>query len=173
MSNSLLSWFAVFTRSNHEKRVAEYYAVRQIEHFLPLYHVVHAWTNNRKAALDLPLFPGYLFVHISPQQRLRVLGAPGALCLVGHGNLPSPLPDFEIESLRDGLRRGSFEPHPYLATGSSVRIRTGPLAGMEGVIVRKKNSFRVVITLALIQQSVAVEVDCDELEPITSQTSHS
>jgi len=170
-SNSPQSWFAVFTRSNHEKRVAEYYAERRIEHFLPLYHVVHNWTNNRKAALDLPLFPGYLFVHMTRQDRLRVLGAPGARSLVGCGNVPTPLPNFEIESLRTGLQSRSFGPHPYLVAGARVRIRTGALAGMEGVVLRKKNGFRVVLTLNLIMQSVAVEVDGDELEVVTSQAS--
>jgi transcription antitermination factor NusG len=164
-------WYAVFTRSNHEKRVAGYCATRQIEHFLPLYHVVHNWTNNRKAALDLPLFPGYLFVRMAPRERLQVLGAPGALCLVGRGNAPTPLPDFEIESLRNSLQQRSFEPHPYLAVGARVRIRKGSLAGMEGVVVRKKNSVRVVLTLDLIMQSVAVEVDDSELEPVTSKVS--
>jgi transcription antitermination factor NusG len=166
------SWYAVFTKSNHEKRVASYYAERQIEHFLPLYHVVHNWTNNRKAALDLPLFPGYLFVHTTLQERLRVLGPPGALCLVGRGDAPTPLPDFEIESLRSSLQQRSFEPHPSLAVGAKVRIRTGSLAGMEGVVVRKKNSVRVVLTLDLIMQSVAVEVDDCELEPVTSKVSN-
>jgi transcription antitermination factor NusG len=171
VGNPPRSWYAVFTRSNHEKRVAEYYAKHRIEHFLPLYHVVHNWTNNRKAALDLPLFPGYLFVHTAPQERLPVLRAPGTLGLVGCGNVPTPLPDLEIESLRTRLQRGSFEPYPYLAAGARVRVRTGSLAGMEGVVVRKKNSLRVVLTLNLIMQSVAVEVDGDELEPITSTAS--
>jgi transcription antitermination factor NusG len=163
-------WFAVFTRCKHEKRVSQYYLQRRIEHFLPLYRVVHNWTNNRKAILDLPLFPGYLFVNMTREDRLRALGAPGALSLVGCGNIPTPLSDFEIESLRIGLQQRVFEPHPYPAEGARVRVRAGSLAGMEGVVVRKKNSCRVVLTLDLIMQSVAVEVDYNDLEPVTSET---
>ena len=167
MSDSPQSWFAVFTKSRHEKRVAEYYAERQIEHFLPLYRVVHAWTHYRKAVLDLPLFPGYLFVHTAREERLRVLGAPGVVSLVGCGKVPTPLPDFEIESLRTGLRLRRFEPHPYLVTGARVRIKAGALAGMEGVVLRQKNNLRVVLTVEVIRHSYAVEVDTDDIEPVT------
>ena len=159
------NWFALYTRTHHEKRVVEHLTQRGIENYLPLYKTVHAWTHYRKAALDLPLFPNYLFVHISFQERVRALEAPGALSFVGNPSAPSPLPESEIESLRSGLQLRNFEPHRYLIAGTRARIVAGPLAGMDGIVVRTKSSLRVVLTVDLIMQSVAVEVDADELEP--------
>jgi len=157
-------WFAVFTRSHHEKRVAQHLTQRGIQSFLPLYKAVHQWTHYRRVALDLPLFPNYIFVHIAAQERIRTLEVPGILSLVGHGNPPASLPDVEIESLRSGLQSRNFEPHPYLAVGKRVRIAAGPLAGMEGIVLRRKSGLRVVLTVDLIRQSVAVEVYASELE---------
>jgi transcriptional antiterminator NusG len=166
----LRRWFAVFTRSHHEKRVALDLTERGIQSFLPLYQAVHQWTNHRKAALDLPLFPNYLFVHIAPRERIRTLGVSGIVSMVSKGKVPVPLPDAEIELLRTGLHLRNFEPHPYLAVGVKARIAAGPLAGMEGIVVRKKSGLRVVLTVNLIMQSVAVEVAADELEPHGSST---
>ena len=90
---------------------------------------------------------------------------PGVLSIVGHGYEPMPLADFEVEALRSGLHLRKFEPHPYLAVGERVRIKGGPLEGMDGILLRKKNNLRVVITIALIKQSVAVEVDAGDVEP--------
>jgi transcription antitermination factor NusG len=157
-------WIALFTRSHHEKRVAEHLTQRGIENYLPLYKAVHLWTHYRKVTLDLPLFPNYLFAHIAAGERLRTLEAPGVLSLVGHAGAPTPLPDAEIESLRSALQLRKFEPHPFLAAGARVRIAAGPLAGMEGIVLRKKSGLRVVLTVDLIMQSVAVEVDEAELE---------
>lgn len=162
------SWFAVFTRSHHEKCVVQQLSERGIESFLPLYKATRQWTNHRKVMLDLPLFPNYLFVNIAPQQRIRTLEVPGVLSLVTRGNSPAPLPDGEIEGLRTALQLRNFEPHPYLTVGAKVRIKAGPLLGMEGVVMRKKSGLRVVLAVDLIMQSVAVEVDADELEAFTS-----
>lgn len=161
-------WFALFTRANHEKKVAAYCAERQLEHFLPLYRVVHSWSNNRKGKVDLPLFPGYLFVRVSKKERYRALSAPGAISLVGAGGIPSPVPEEEIDSLRIGLATHKFEPHPYITVGTRVRVRNGALAGMIGVVVRYKNALRVVLSIELIQQSVALEIDESDLEPVSS-----
>jgi len=114
----------------------------------------------------LPLFPNYVFVRMAPQQRLAVLGVPGVLAIVGRGHLPSALPDDEIESLRTGLDQSKCEPHPYLVAGERVRIRAGSMEGMEGILIRRKNELRVVLTLDLIQRSVAVEVDAGDVEPV-------
>lgn len=159
------NWFALYTRTHHEKRVVEHLTQRGIENYLPLYKTVHTWTHYRKVSLDLPLFPNYLFVHIAPQERVRALEAPGALSFVGCANTPAPLPESEIESLRSALQQRKFEPHVYLTAGTRARIVAGPLAGMEGIVVRTKSSLRVVLTVDLIMQSVAVEVDACELEP--------
>jgi transcription termination/antitermination protein NusG len=162
---SSLKWFAAYTNSHHEKRVAGHLAEREIESFLPLYAASRRWQNGCKVMLDLPLFPSYVFVRIDRRERVRVLEVPGVLSLVGSGREPAPLPDFEIEALRSGLGLRKIEPHPYLVIGERVRIKAGALEGMQGVLVRKKNNFRVVLTLDTIMQSIAVEVDADDLEP--------
>ncbi len=158
-------WFALYTRTHHEKRVVEHLTQRGIENYLPLYQAVHTWTHYRKVTLDLPLFPNYLFVNIAPHERVRALEAPGALSLVGNASVPAPLSESEIESLRSALQLRKFEPHRYLTAGTRARIVAGPLAGMEGIVVRTKGSLRVVLTVELIMQSVAVEVNAEELEP--------
>jgi transcription antitermination factor NusG len=159
------NWFAAYTNSHHEKRVALHLTERQIETFLPLYAARHRWRNRCERDLNLPLFPNYVFVRIDPQERVRVLEVPGVLSLVGFGRTLAPLPDFEIEALRSCLEKRRMEPHPYLVIGERVRIKAGPMMGMEGVLVRKKNNFRVVLAVDVIMKCVAVEVDADDLEP--------
>ena len=162
-------WFAVYTSPRHEKRVAQYFNVREIEHYLPLYHPRRRWSDGSTVTLDLPLFPGYIFVHIDRSERVRVLEAPGVLKLVGGtGRQPAALPEAEIETLRAGLSLRRAEPCPLLTIGQRARIRSGALAGMEGVVVRHKGGLRVVLTVDLIMQSVAVEVDGTELEALDS-----
>ncbi len=162
-------WFAVYTNSRHEKCVAKHFAERQIESYLPLYQKVHHWTKRSSVRLDLPLFPNYVFVHIVPQQRSSLLAVPGVLGMVGRGHNPSVLPDAEIQSLRMRLERGKFEPHPYLVAGERVRITAGAMEGMEGILLRKKNEMRVVLSLELIRRSVAVEIDAEDIEPVLSR----
>ncbi len=161
----LAYWFAAYTNSHHEKRVAAQLAERRIESFLPLYATRHRWKNRCEMNLDLPLFPNYVFVRVDPRKRVRVLEVPGVVSLVGFGRTLAPLPDFEIEALRSAIGQRKIEPHPYLVIGERVRIKAGPMTGMEGVLVRRKSNFRVVLALDAIMQSVVVEVDADELEP--------
>jgi transcription antitermination factor NusG len=161
------SWFAAYTHSHHEKRVASYFTEREIESFLPLYAVVRRWRNGCEMKLDLPLFPNYVFVRMDPRERVRVLEVPGVLSLVGSGRRLASLPDLEIEALRSSAGQRKVEPHPYLIVGERVRIKAGAMMGLEGVLVRKKNNFRVVLGLEAILQSVAVEVDADDLEVVT------
>jgi transcriptional antiterminator NusG len=157
-------WFAVFTRSHHEKRVAQYYAERSIEHLLPISRVLRQWSHYRKVTVEMPLFPNYIFVHISHRERVRAIEVPGALSLVSQNSAPAPLPDGEIESLRESLRVQSFAPHPYLVAGAKVRINKGPLEGKVGIVLRHGNSNRVVLTLSLIMRSFAVEIDPADLD---------
>jgi len=114
------------------------------------------------------LFPTYVFARIPWQARGSVLGVPGVLSIVGSAREPWPLPDLEIEALRLGLRMHRIEPHPYLNVGERVRIKAGVMTGVEGVLIRKKNEFRVVLSLDRIMQSVAVEVDADDVEPAST-----
>jgi transcription antitermination factor NusG len=160
------SWFAVYTTACHEKRVALHFQNRGIESFLPLYRSLHRWNNGCKVMVEQPLFPCYIFARIQRDARIRVIEVPGVLSLVGTRGTPAALPDAEIESLRSGLQHCKFEPHPYLVIGERARIKAGPLAGMEGVLVRKKNDLRVVLTLELIMKSVAVEVEAENLESV-------
>jgi len=158
-------WFAAYTTPRHEKAVVRQLNVRQVESFLPLYTSVRRWKNGCQVAVEQPLFPGYVFVHVERRHSTKVLQIPGVVSIVGSGREPSPLACQEIESLRAGLPQRYYDPHPYLAMGDKVRIIDGPLAGMTGVLVRKKKSLRVVLSLDLIMQSVAVEIGMDEIEP--------
>lgn len=158
-------WFAAYTSANHEKRVAEQLARRSVEHFLPLYLAIRRW-KDRRVKLDRPLFPGYVFVRLALQDRLQVLQVPGVVKLVGFRGTPTALPEAEIERLRISLLNGvRAEPHPYLTAGRRVMVRSGSLAGLEGILVRKKNRARFVISLDLIMRSVAVEIAGSEVEP--------
>jgi transcription antitermination factor NusG len=161
-------WFALYTIARHEKRVAQHLNQREIEFYLPLYRSDRKWSDGSRVTLDLPLFPGYLFVHIRRNERGNVLSVPGALAVVGGtGGEPAPLPDATIEALRTGLQLVRAQPHPLMTAGQRVRIRTGALAGLEGIVVRSKNGCRVVLTLEHIMRSYAVEVDMDDLELLT------
>jgi transcription antitermination factor NusG len=161
-------WFAVYTTPRHEKAVARHFEFRRIESFQPLYMEMHRWKNGCRVNVEQPLFPGYIFARIGRRDSTQVLSVPGVLLIVGSGREPLALPDFEIEALRSGLHLRKFEPHPYLVVGEKARIKSGSLAGMVGVLARKKNSLRVVLTLELIMRSVAVEVDADELERVST-----
>jgi transcription antitermination factor NusG len=164
-------WFALYTTPRHEKHVSEILSDRQIETFLPLYRTTKQWKKSRPVVLELPLFPTYVFVRIERQARGSVLATPGVLSIVGSSKEAWPLPDFEIAALRSGLLERKIEPHPYLVIGERVRIIAGVMAGVEGVLARKKNEFRVVLSLDTIMQRVAVEVGTDEVEPVNAVTS--
>jgi transcription antitermination factor NusG len=157
-------WYAAYTRSRHEKRVAEQLEQRGVEHFLPLYEATHRW-KDRRVCLPLPLFPGYIFLRLQLENRLRVLQIPSVVHLVGSNGNPIAIEAKEIHSLRDGLRSAVHaEPHPYLTVGRRVRVKRGPLQGAFGVLVRKKNKLRFVISIDLIMRSVSVEIDIADLE---------
>jgi transcription antitermination factor NusG len=159
-----LNWYAVYTRPSHEKRVAEHCASREIECYLPSYKTTSLWKNRCKVELELPLFPCYVFVRVQWRQRVYVLEVPSVVSIVGNGREPLPLQHSEIASLRAGLELCRAEPHPYLNIGERARIKFGPLAGLEGVVVRKTGGLRVVLTLQKIMKSVAVEVEESDLE---------
>ncbi len=158
-------WYAAYTAARHEKRVAEQLERKQIEHFLPLYEAIHRW-KDRRARVTLPLFPSYVFVRIPLQDRLQVLAVPSVVHLVSFRGTPAPLSDTEIETLRQGLGRVSAEPHPYLKVGRRVRVKSGPFRGMEGILKRKKDNFRLVLSLDLIMRSIVLDIDGAEVEPV-------
>jgi transcription antitermination factor NusG len=159
-------WYAAYTAANHEKRVTIQLGQRSIAHFLPQYDSVRRW-KDRRVKLQLPLFPGYVFVHLALRHRLQVLEVPGVSRLVGFNGQPCALPESEIEAVKACLaRRMCVEPHPYLQVGHRVRVKAGPLQGLQGLLVRKKNSARFVMSLDLIMRSVSVEIDVADLEPL-------
>jgi transcription antitermination factor NusG len=164
-----LHWYAAYTCAQHEKRVSEQLAARAIEHFLPLYSSVRRW-KDRRVRLELPLFPGYVFVRLALCDRLRVLQVPSVVHLVGFGGLPAALPDEEMEILRSGLsQRLRMEPHPYLTRGRRVRIKDGPLRGLDGVLVRRHGSLHAVLSIDLMMRSIIVDVDIADLDLSGSQ----
>ncbi|HEY2915099.1 MAG TPA: transcription termination/antitermination NusG family protein [Candidatus Angelobacter sp.] len=160
------SWFAVFTAPRHEKRVDEHFRVRGIEGFLPVYHSQRQWKDGSKKTLALPLFSNYIFARIGRSGRTSVLGVPGVISIVDGVRMSLPVPDSYIDFLRAGLTLGKIEPHPYLMVGTKVRICSGVMAGTEGVLLRKKNNPRVVVTLGMIMKSVTVEVGVGDIEPV-------
>ena len=159
-------WYAACTRANHEKRVAEQLSVRSVEHFLPLYKSVRRW-KDRRVHLQMPLFPGYVFIRIDLHDRLRVLQIPGVARFVSFNGTPAVLPEAEITRLMAGLKDGlQAAPHPYLTAGRRVRITHGPLEGLEGIVIRKKNDWRFVLSLDLIQRSIRLDIDSSLVEPV-------
>jgi transcription elongation factor/antiterminator RfaH len=161
-----LEWYAVYANVRHEKRVKEYLDGRMVECYLPTYRSVRRWQDRRKE-VELPLFPGYLFVRIPYRSRLQVLTAPGVVQIVTFDGKPAPIREDEIEALRQALsRNANCEPHPYLKVGRRVRVRSGPLSGIEGILIRRKEGFRLVLSIELIMRSIATEVDEADVEPV-------
>lgn len=157
-------WYVIYTNANHEKRVAQQLSHRCVENFLPLYSSVRRW-KDRRVTLQLPLFPGYVFVRIGSCEQPRVTGIAGVARLVGFNGAPEALPDEEITALRRGLELGvRAEPHPYLTVGRQVRIKNGPLVGQRGIFIRWKANWRVVISLEMIRRSVSVDMDASDVE---------
>jgi transcription antitermination factor NusG len=159
-------WYAVYTCANHEKRVSEQLAAREVQHFLPVYRSVRRW-RDRRVELDLPLFPGYVFVRLALCDRLRVVNIPSVVRLVGFGALPTALPDEDVETLRAGLDpRLVAEPHPFLTEGRRVRVRSGPLEGMRGILLGRRGKARFIVSVELIMRSMSVELDEADLEGV-------
>lgn len=163
---SMFGWYALHVCSRHEKCVAEYLRSNTIEFFLPTYRTVRRWKNGCRMELDLPLFPGYLFIRILLAERLSVQRCSSVVGIVGFGDQPYALEDSEIESLKSGLLKCPAEPYPFFAAGDHVRVHSGPFAGMVGLLVRKKKDFRVVLSVNVIAKSIAVELDLCNLEPL-------
>jgi transcription termination/antitermination protein NusG len=159
-------WFAAYVRSRHESHVAQHLASRSVETFLPQYKSERKW-SDRKVELELPLFSGYIFVHINVHFKLQVLEAPGVLYLVGAHGCPEPLEDAEIEQLKMALMNGNDpRPHPFITVGERVVITRGRLEGYQGFVVREKNKHRIVLQMDLINKAMSVEVDADAIAPV-------
>jgi transcription antitermination factor NusG len=152
-------WYALRVKSNCEKNVAAGIEGKGLEGFLPLYTRRHRWSDRIKS-VESPLFPGYVFCRIDPARRLPVLTIPGALHFVSIGKEPVPVDESEISAILTAIRSGlPAEPWNYLEVGQRVRIEEGPLAGIEGILSENRKQLRVVVSVTLLQRSVAVEID--------------
>ncbi len=161
-------WYAVFVRSNQERQVAAYLNGLHMEHFLPCYTSVRLW-KDRRVKLQMPLFPGYLFVRLPLQERMKVLTIRQVVSLVGKMNLPSPISDHEIAGVRAGIEHGNAEPYEYLEAGQRIVITDGVLSGMEGILLTVRSRARVVISLQSIGRAFVVEVGADCVRPLSQR----
>jgi transcription antitermination factor NusG len=160
------NWYAVFTLPQHEKTVVKHLNLRDIESFLPTYETLKIWKNRQRMRVVLPLFPTYLFVKISSNERGKVLQSPGVLQIVGNSKESIPLQEPEIEFLRSEFCRQRIQPFRELVIGTKVRIRSGVMQGVEGTLLRKTDNMRFILTLELINQHAAIQVSAEDLEPM-------
>jgi transcription antitermination factor NusG len=160
-------WFATFTLPQNEKSVLKQLDMRNVESFLPTYDTIRIWRNRQRKKVTLPLFPTYLFVRISRAERGQVLRCPGVLQIVGNTKEPIPVADAEVEFLRSSVCRRKVEPYRELVVGERVRIKSGVMQGLEGTLVRRSSSLRFVLTIQMINQHAAIEVDAEDMEPVT------
>jgi transcription antitermination factor NusG len=161
-------WFAVYTLPNNEKSLVKHLEIRRIESFLPTCASTRTWKNRQHVQIVKPLFPSYLFVRIWPMERSRVLQSPGALRIIGNCRHPLSISNPEIEFLRSDFYRQRVEPYRDLVVGKYVRIKSGPMQGVQGTLVQKRNSMKFVVTIEMINQNAAIEVAGDEIETVAN-----
>lgn len=162
------AWYALYTRHQHEKMVADLLSKKDFNVFLPQYETTHRWKDRLKK-LCLPLFPSYVFVKGGLDRQLQIMTTPGVYSIVANAGRAAAIPEEQIDAVKrmvDGSLR--VEPHPFLKCGDHVRVKTGPLQGIEGVLVRKKNLTRLVLSIEMLMKSVAVEIDAWMVERISS-----
>ena len=160
------SWYALYTRHQHEKSVHQVLVGKGFESFLPLYTAAHQW-KDRVKRISLPLFPCYVFLRGPLVQWLPVLTTPGVHSVVGSGGQPALISGTEIEAIRRAVESpAKAEPHPFLRCGDRVRVAVGPLRGLEGLLLRKKNWCKLLLSVEMLQRSVAVEVEADTVERV-------
>ena len=158
-------WYAAYTSARHEKSVANQFRCRGVRYFLPLLESLQRW-SDRRIRVQLPYFPGYVFVHIAHRDRLLVLQTPGVVRIVGTRTSPTVVPDVQIETLQTALHLGlRVGPHPAAEIGRRVYIRSGPLLGTEGILLRRKGRCRVVVSIQAIMRAFAVEVNEQDIQP--------
>jgi transcription antitermination factor NusG len=152
-------WYAIYTRHQHEKTVAQILTSKGFEVFLPLYGAAHRWKDRTKA-VSLPLFPCYVFLKGGLERRLDIVTTPGIYALVSTAGQPAAIPAIELEAVRRAVESTMrVEPHPFLKCGEWVRVKCGPLAGFQGILLRKKNLYRLVVSVEMLGKAAAVEID--------------
>jgi transcription antitermination factor NusG len=161
-----LPWFAIYVRSHFERAVEQCLKGKGYQSFSPFYQTIRK-RSGRTKTLDQPLFPGYVFCSFNPQKRLPVLTTPGIVNIVGSGNVPEPITLSEIRSIQKVAESGQpVQPWPFLQQGQKIRIEAGPLTGTEGTLLRVKNEVRLVVSVTLLQRSLAVELDQELVRPL-------
>jgi len=162
-------WHALYTRHQHENVVAQALSGKGFEVFLPQYRTVHRWRDRNKE-LMLPLFPNYVFIRGGLDRMLSIVSTPGVHSLVSWGARPADIPVEEIDAVRVLVESPlQVEPHPFLKCGDLVRVKSGPLEGIQGVLVRKTRGFRLVLSVEMLSQSAAVEVDINLVERVGAE----
>ena len=165
-----IAWCAVYTRHQHEKSIGETLRAKGFEVFLPLYESTRRWKDRRKI-LSLPLFPCYVFVRGAHERRLPVLTTPGVHMIISRGERVATVSEEEIDAIRRAVEGTlSVEPHPFLRCGERVRVVRGSLEGVEGVLTRKKNLCRLVLSVEMLAQSVSVEIDALDVVPVIQRS---
>jgi transcription antitermination factor NusG len=163
-----IQWFALQVRSRYEHIVATHLDGRGYERFLPLYKSRRRWSDRFKE-IEQPLFQGYVFCRLDPFNRLPVLTTPGVTSIVGAGKIPIPIDDAEITSIQVAVRSGlRIEPWQFLQIGQRVRMNYGPLCGLEGILVDVRGRHHLMLSVTLLQRSIAVQVDRDWVSPLSS-----
>jgi len=162
-----MRWYAVHTRSRHEKQVDLFLSERGIETFLPLVHTLSR-RRDRKNYVDIPLFPGYLFVFAEKESLYDVKYTRGVTRIIGTDlGVPTPIPDRQIQDIKSVMETEvQLDPFPYLKKGRMVRVKSGPLKGLEGILVERKGHYKLVIRIDLLQKGAAAEVCISDIEPI-------
>lgn len=164
LEESSRHWFAVTIRPNLEKNATAVLDAKGLETYLPLYRVRRRWSDRVKE-LELPLFPGYTFCHHHPT--LRVFPAPGVTGIVSFGDGPALIPDSEIAAVRRSVESGlCVQPWPFIRAGQRVALVRGPLAGVEGIALNFKKPYRLIVSIHLLQRSLAVEIEHDWARPV-------
>src|SRR5208282_1798589 len=162
------SWYALYTRHQHEKMVDQVLTNKGFDTFLPLYATTHNWKDRTKS-LTMPLFPCYVFLKGGIERRLQILTTPGLYGLVSNAGQPATILDIEIEAIRRVVESGArVEAHPFLKCGNRVRVKCGPLAGIEGILVRKKNVSRLVLSGEILGTAAAIEVAAFQVEEVNT-----
>jgi len=163
--NNELPWFALQVRTRHESAIAGFLEAKGYEQFVPIYKLRKRWSDRVKVT-EAPLFPGYLFCRFDPQYRLPILKTPGVIQIVGCNRIPAPIDENEMQAIQTLVASGlQAQPWPFLAVGDRVRIESGPLRGLDGIVVKLKENHRLVVSVSLLRRSVAVEIDSALVEP--------
>jgi transcription antitermination factor NusG len=164
-------WWALYTRHQHEKTVAEMLTAKGFDVFLPLYDSTRRWKDRTKL-LSLPLFPCYVFVRGGLDRKLQVVTTPGIHMILYRGDRVATIPEPEIDAIQRAVS-GAYrvEPHPFLKCGMRVRVVRGALEGVEGILTRKKNMCRLILSVDMLAQAVAVEVHAADVEPCANTSS--